>query len=177
VFADADTDYPERYLETIEWLIGRSSGKIVALMALPVDGPADRFPAILKRRLYVLLSKLFSKHVYTGGYGQCLRADAFRKCGGYAEAVWPYVLGDHEIMSRVLRHGRSQYHFDLWCRSSPRRMDRRSVRWTLPEMALYHATPFFLHRAFFTRFLGPRFDRRGLSVRNLRVQPWKGSGP
>lgn len=174
VFSDADTDYPPRYLETLERLIVRSSPKPVALMALPVEGEAGRPREVLKRRAFVLLSKVFRKHVYTGGYGQCLRADAFRTSGGYRESAWPYVLGDHEIMSRILRHGRSLYRADLWCRPSPRRKDRRQVRWNLTEMALYHATPFFLHGPFFARFLGPRFDRRGLGVRNLRDQPWKG---
>jgi glycosyltransferase involved in cell wall biosynthesis len=177
VVSDADTFYPPRYLEVLERLVAAASPKTVAVMALPVAGNAGRTFSILQRWAYVLLSKVFRKHVYTGGYGQCLRADALRRSGGYSESLWPYVLGDHEIMSRVLRFGRSIYHAGLWCRSSPRRRDRRAVRWSLPEMTLYHATPFFLHRWFFAGFLGPRFARRGLGVRNLRRQPWKdGSG-
>jgi glycosyltransferase involved in cell wall biosynthesis len=173
VFSDADTFYPPGYLEFLERLIAAASPRTVAVMALPVTGDADRFPSFLQRRAYVLLSKIFSKHAYTGGCGQCLRADALRSSGGYSESIWPYVLGDHEIMSRVLRLGRSLYHPDLWFRSSPRRRDRSEVRWTLPEMALYHATPFFLHRWLFTGFLGPRFARRGQGVSSLRRQPWK----
>lgn len=173
VFSDADTYYPPRYLEILERLITAASPNLVAVMALPVAGDAGRPLSIWQRRAYVLLSKVFRKHVYTGGYGQCLRADVLRLSGGYSEDLWPYVLGDHEVMSRVLKHGKSLYHPDFWCRSSPRRKDRRAVRWNLPEMALYHATPFFLQDRFFAGFLGPRFARRGLSVRSLRHQPWR----
>lgn len=173
VFSDADTDYPPHYLETVERLIARSSPETVAVMALPVEGEAGRALPVLKRRAYVALSKVFRKHVYTGGYGLCLRVDAFRRSGGFSVSIWPYVLGDHEIMTRILRHGRSLYHADLWCRSSPRRADRRPVRWNLSEMALYHATPFVLHRFLFREILGPRFARRGMDVGRLRAQPWK----
>jgi len=176
VFSDADTYYPPGYLEILERLILASSPKLVAVMALPVVGDAQRPLSIWHRRAYVILSKVFRKHVYTGGYGQCLRADALRLSGGYREDLWPYVLGDHEVMSRVLKFGTSLYHPDFWCRSSPRRKDRRAVRWNLLEMALYHATPFFLQGRFFTGFLGPRFAGRGLGARSLRHQPWRIKG-
>lgn len=173
VFSDADTYYPPGYLEILERLILASSPKLVALMALPVVGDAQRPFSIWRRRAYVVLSKVFRKHVYAGGSGQCLRADALRLSGGYSEDLWPYVLEDHEVMSRVLKYGASLYHPDLWCRSSPRREDRRHVRWNLWEMALYHSTPFFLQRRFFVRFLGPRFARRGMNGQSLRRQPWR----
>lgn len=176
VFSDADTFYPPRYLETLEWLIAKSPSQVVAVMALPVIGDAGRRLSIARRHAYVLLSKIFRKHVYTGGYGQCLRRDVLRRSGGYSEDLWPYVLADHEVMSRILEYGASLYHPDFWCRSSSRREDRRNVRWNLWEMALYHATPFLLQGRFFTGFLGPRFARRGLGVRSLRHQPWRIKG-
>ena len=173
VFSDADTDYPPTYLETAERLIARSSPDLVAVMALPVEGDPSRPVEVLRRRLYVALSKVLRKHVYTGGYGQCLRADVFRRSGGYAERLWPYVLGDHEIMTRVLRHGRSLYHPGFWCLPSPRRADRGPVRWSVAERALYMIAPFALHGPLFAKVLGPRFARRGLGVGRLRSQPWK----
>jgi glycosyltransferase involved in cell wall biosynthesis len=173
VFSDADTFYPPRYLETLEWLIAKSPSQVVAVMALPVIGDAGRRLSVAQRHAYVLLSKIFRKHVYTGGYGQCLRRDVLRRSGGYSEDLWPYVLADHEVMSRVLKYGASLYHPDFWCRSSSRREDRRHVRWNLWEMVLYHSTPFFLQERFFVRFLGPRFSRRGMNIRSLRRQPWQ----
>ncbi len=173
VFSDADTYYPPRYLEILGRLIAAASPKLVAVMALPVSGDGTRAVSTWQRRAYVLLSKIFRKHVYTGGYGQCLRADALRLSGGYREDLWPYVLGDHEVMSRVLKFGTSLYHPDFWCRPSPRRKDRRAVRWNLWEMVLYHSTPFFLQERLFVRFLGPRFARRGMNIRSLRRQPWR----
>lgn len=173
VFSDADTDYPPHYLDTAERLIVRSSPALAAVMALPVEGDPSRPAEILRRRLYVALSKVLRKHVFTGGYGQCLRADVFRRCGGYDERLWPYVLGDHEIMARVLRYGRSRYHPEFWCLSSPRRTDRGPVRWDVSERALYMIAPFAFHRFLFSKVLGPRFDRRGLGVGRLRSQPWK----
>ncbi len=177
VFSDADTLYPPHYLELCERLIARASPRLVALMALPAardpEGPAAR----LGRRIFVGLSMVFSKHTYTGGYGQVLRRDAFEKCGGYSESLWPYVLADHEVMVRLLRSGRSLYHVDLWCQPSDRRKDRRRVRWNVGERFLYHATPHRWHGWFFGTYLRRRFARRSLTLLNLREKPWERPSP
>jgi glycosyltransferase involved in cell wall biosynthesis len=177
VFSDADTLYPPHYLRLCESLLGKDGPGLVALMALPVSGNPASPGSRLGRRAYVGLSRVFPGHTYTGGYGQVLRRDAFERCGGYSEGLWPYVLADHEIMARLLRLGTALYHVDLWCQPSPRRKDRRRVRWTVGERFLYHVTPHRWHDWFFGRFLRRRFARRGLVLLNLREKPWAASPP
>lgn len=176
-FSDADTDYPTHYLELCGRIIAGSRSNVVAVMALPASGDPLRPAARWGRWSYVRLTRLSRKHAHTGGYGHVLRRDALLACGGYDEERWPYVLADHEIMHRLLRFGTSVYHRDLWCRTSGRRADRRRVRWTFFERCLYHATPARWQGWFFYRFLGPRFARRGLSIVNLREQPWSRRNP
>jgi glycosyltransferase involved in cell wall biosynthesis len=173
VLADADTIYPPHYLSLSASLAAHLPPGIVALMAIPVYRPPGALASRLKRRALVTLSRLLRKRIFTGGYGQILRADIYRKAGGFSERLWPYVLLDHEILHRMFRYGDSLYHADLWCSPSLRRKDRRSVRWNLLERTLYHAVPFQLKDWFFYRFLGPRFAARGLFSLNLREQPWK----
>ncbi|HSQ79489.1 MAG TPA: glycosyltransferase, partial [Candidatus Bathyarchaeia archaeon] len=172
VFSDADTLYPPHYLQMCESLLGKAGAGLVALMALPVSGDPDRAASRLGRLAYVGLSRVFSRHTYTGGYGQILRRDAFEKCGGYSDSIWPYVLADHEIMVRLLRLGTARYHSDLWCLPSDRRKDRRRVRWNVGERFLYHALPHRRHDWFFHRFLRRRFERKGLFLLNLREKSW-----
>ena len=124
------------------------------------------------RLSYPLRSRLLRKQVFTGGFGQIVRRDILERAGGFSEKVWRYVLLDHEIMNRVLRHGRALYHPDLWCRTSTRRRCRSQVRWTLVERLLYHATPFSLKNWFFYDFLGPRLACRNQSHLRLRERDW-----
>jgi len=171
-FADADTIYPPHYLATAARAFADGGERVVAVMATDVPTPGDGPAALAKRRHNRRVSRLWPKQTHTGGYGQCFRTRAYRDAGGYAHRHWPYVLMDHEIMERLLRHGDAVYPFDLWCIPSPRRADRTRVRWTLAERLLYHFTPHVAKNWYFHRFLGPRLARRRLTHLNLREKSW-----
>jgi glycosyltransferase involved in cell wall biosynthesis len=171
-FSDADTFYPPHYLETCDRLATQATDDVVSLMALPTQDPRA-WSCRCVRRTRVGLSRLFPRQGFVGGYGHVMRADALRRAGGFSTRHWRYVLLDHEVLHRLFRYGHSLYHMELWCMPSDRRRDRRAVRWSLFERALYHAVPFRLHEWYFHRFLGPRFERRRLTQLNLREQPWQ----
>ncbi len=171
-FGDADTFYPPHYLTTATRAFDADPG-VVAVMALGVDASSQP----LRRRLYSgIVTRIWSKQTHTGGYGQAFRTAALRAAGGFSERLWAYVLLDHEVMQRVAKQGRVVYPYDFWAIPSPRRTDRRRVRWTLPERILYHATPFALKDWYFHRFLGPRLKARGITHLNLRAKPWETPG-
>jgi glycosyltransferase involved in cell wall biosynthesis len=170
-FGDADTFYPPHYLATAQATLERPG--IVAAMATDVPAPADGPAALKKRRHNRIVSRLWPKQTHTGGFGQTFRTAALVAAGGYSERHWRYVLMDHEVMERVLRHGRAVYPFDLWCIPSPRRADRTRVRWTLAERLLYHFTPWRMKGWYFHRFLGPRLARRKATHLNLREKTWE----
>jgi glycosyltransferase involved in cell wall biosynthesis len=171
---DADTLYPPHYLATADHVLRTGGERVVAAMAMDVYGDPEGRAARLRRFAYPrIVTRLLSRQCHTGGYAQCFRADALRRAGGFSEAQWPYVLLDHEIMQRVFKQGEARYHPDLWCQPSPRRADRRNVRWTLFERLLYHATPFALKDWYFYRFLGPRLAARKLRHVNLREKSWE----
>ncbi len=168
-FGDADTDYPPHYLAEAERAFD-ADRRVVAVMALGVDASGQP----LRRALYSgIVTRLLSKQTHTGGYGQAFRTQALVMAGGFSEALWPYVLLDHEVMQRVAKLGRVVYPFRFWATPSPRRADRRRVRWTLAERVLYHATPFAAKDWYFYRFLGPRLKARGITHLNLRDKPWE----
>ncbi len=171
-FGDADTFYPPHYLVEAERAFDADPA-VVAVMALGVDDSGQP----LRRALYAgIVTRLLSKQTHTGGYGQAFRTQALVRAGGFSEALWPYVLLDHEIMQRVAKLGRVVYPYRFWAKPSPRRADRRRVRWTLAERVLYHATPFAAKDWFFYRFLGPRLKARGITHLNLRDKPWETNG-
>lgn len=172
VLADADTFYPPHYLELCERLFAGSDGRIVALMALPEFDRPLSMGSRVRRRYFIILNKLFRKHAFTGGYGQVFRTEALVAAGGFSARLWPHVLLDHEIMYRVFKKGLSRYDMDLWCQSSLRRTSRRRVRWNLWERLLYQFTPHCCQGWFFYKFLGPRFEKKGLNHIRLREQPW-----
>ena len=170
-FCDADTIYPAHYIELALELIDREDD-IVGALALGIHGDADTGANRLRRRKGAIMGAALAKQCHTGGYGQIFRTDVVKKTGGYSIRHWPYVLSDHEIVHRILKHGRCVYHQDLWCAPSARRENRRTVRWNLAERVLYHITPFGRKDWFFYKFLGPRFAKRNLSNLQLRSQPW-----
>ena len=173
VFSDADTYYPPHYLELIERLLHKAKPSVVAVMALSSAGAPHRLSERLSRGVYVALSRICQRQVFSGGYAQTLSATALRQVGGFSESYWPYVLLDHEIMHRLFKVGRSIYHTNLWCRPSSRRSDRRRVRWNLLERCLYFVTPYVLKDWFFYQFLASRFARRKMHVLNLREKSWE----
>lgn len=169
--ADADTIYPPQYLELCEHLFASSDTHVSALMALPEYSNPDHFFSKLFRMYFILLHKISPKHVFTGGYGQVFRTQSLAQAGGFSLDFWPYVLLDHEIMYRIFKKGISLYHMDLWCKPSTRRQNRSRVRWNLLERLLYNILPYSMHDWLFYRFLGPRFEKRGLTHLRLREKP------
>lgn len=169
---DADTYYPPHYLSLCREILENAGGATVAAMALAVYGHQNSLGSKWKRRTYVLLSKIFRKQAFTGGYGQIFRTEALNRAGGFTEDHWPYVLLDHEVMQRVFKIGTSLYHQDMWCMPSTRRADRSAVRWSLAERLLYHLTWYPLKDWYFYRFLGPRLEKRGMGHLRLREKTW-----
>ena len=171
-FWDADTYYPNHYLSLARRVFQSAGEELVALMAVPLQQTAGSIRSRWRRCSYPARSRVLPKQIFTGGYGQIVRSDVVRRVGGVSDCWWKYVLLDHEFMHRVLHWGRLSYHPDLWCETSPRRGDRRMVRWTLMERMLYHCVPFCCKDWFFYRFLATRFARRDLTHLRLRQRDW-----
>jgi len=170
---DADTVYPPHYLSAAGDRFDQADSGLVALMATGIAGAPDSPGPWLKRAKTAAMGRLFPRHCHTGGYGHLFRTEALRRAGGYSPDLWPYTLKDHELMHRVFAQGRAAYGWDLWCQPSPRRTDRRAVRWTLPERLLYQALPYGRHRWFFHDYLAPRFRARKQNDIALRQQSWR----
>lgn len=172
VFCDADTWYPPHYLRRAGELIEKSPESVVSVMAIDLPAPPNAPQS--RRHIFwkMLFARFFVGKCHTGGFGQIFRVSALRKSGGFGARYWGFVLMDHEVVSRILRFGKSLYHPDLWCLPSPRRNDRKRVRWTVWERLLYFVHPFFLGNWFFHRFLRGNFLKRRLRHLNLRQQPW-----
>ncbi len=174
VTCDADTSYPPHYLETAARLLGGAQHghrglDLVALLALPAN--PNTHPHVIADRLR--LARRHPDKCFTGGFGQVFRADVLRQVGGFNAQIWPYVLMDHEIVHRMLRHGDCLYDADFWCVPDERRGDRRSVRWTFLDRWLYRNLPRALQDWFFYSYLAKRFTRRGMLHLNLREQAWQ----
>ena len=174
VTCDADTNYPPHYLETAARLLsgalrGPRGLEIVALLALPAD--PNTTPRVIADRLR--LARRHPEKCFTGGFGQVFRADILRQVGGFDARIWPYVLMDHEIVHRMLRHGDCLYDADFWCVPDDRRGDRRRVRWTFLDRWLYRNLPRALQDWFFYSYLAKRFTKRGKLHLNLREQAWQ----
>lgn len=168
---DADTYYPPRYLAGAQRIFARDD-RIDAAIAF---GVASTDPAASRwtRLKGAAMARLAPRQTHGGGYGQCFRAAALRRAGGFSPERWPYCLMDHEIMHRIVKAGgKLGYDADHWCAPSARRADRRRVRWTIAERLFYHVVPFSRRDWFFYQFLGPRFERRKLGELALREQPW-----
>lgn len=171
---DADTFYPGRYLENATRVYDREGPDCVAAMgylrhARQHGSFADKF----NTWHWLTAAKVWPQQNHTSGAGHTFRTAALRAAGGYDPAIWPYVLKDHELMSRVLRLGHQAYDRQLWCISSDRRTDRTSVRWTLGERLLYHFAPIRDKRPFFHKFLKRRFEARGQLDTRLRERAWE----
>lgn len=173
VLSDADTYYPPHYLKLAEELLLSSDASVSAVMALPQYRLPDNIFSHFRRRFYVMFHKVWRKHCFTGGYAQIFRRKALEAAGGFSYRRWPFVLLDHEIMYRVYQKGTSRYHHQLWCHPSPRRKDRRSVRWNGFERLAYLMCPHAFQGWFFYSFLAPRFRKRGMDQLRLREKPWE----
>jgi glycosyltransferase involved in cell wall biosynthesis len=171
---DADTVYPPRYLATAQAMFDARGPATVAVLAHDAPAGGDtHLAARLKRLVYThVVTAVLRGQGHAGGYAHCYRTAALKAAGGYDAALWPYVIKDHELIHRVLRHGGIAYATDHWCNPSPRRADRRGVRWTLPERILYHATPYAAKDWFFYDFLRPRLVARKQTDTVLRQRNW-----
>jgi glycosyltransferase involved in cell wall biosynthesis len=175
---DADTLYPPHYLETATHRLDTAPPGTIGYIAHDT-GPSPHSPfERLGRWLYtVIIPRLLAAQAHGGGYAHLFRTAPYKASGGYSARLWPYVLKDHELVNRLRRQGTIRYAQDLWMQPSPRRADRKGVRWTLPERILYHATLPAQKDWFFYRFLQPRFIARGQKDTVLRQQNWANPKP
>lgn len=171
--ADADTRYPPHYLATATRLLDQAPPTTIGFIGHDTGPNPDSIWEKLGRWLYThIIPRLLPRQAHGGGYAHLMRTAPFKASGGYSPKLWPYVLKDHELVNRLWKQGNIRYSEELWVQPSPRRVDRRGVRWTLPERILYHATPPSLKDWFFYRFLGPKFASRGQKDTVLRQQNW-----
>ncbi len=170
-FCDADTFYPPHYLACADRLLATQRDRVVAVLAMDIYSPPSGRGARWRMAWRTAVARILSHQTHTGGFGFCFRTDSFRAAGGYALALWHYVLEDHEIIHRILGQGDVVYDTDFWCMPSSRRSGQ--VAWSLPERILYHLTPYSLQKYFFYDFLASRFDRRNATGLRLREKSWE----
>ena len=168
---DADTIYPPDYLARAAALLRRDGA--VAALAFGVYAGMSPGRAAWTRWKGKAAAALMPGQAHSGGYGQSFRTEALQAAGGYSPRLWPFTLGDHEVINRVRRWGAIEYSAQHFCITSARRKDRRRVSWSLPERALYHVIPAALKDWFFYDFLAARFRRRGVAETNLRERRWE----
>ncbi|WP_040370087.1 glycosyltransferase family 2 protein [Blastomonas sp. AAP53] len=169
---DADTLYPANYLASATRLLDRPNRNIVAACAWPRTQASSVLANVLAAGHRLAAQRLMPRQNHVNGGSQTFRTAALLAAGGYDAAIWPYVLKDHELMNRVLHFGDQAMSGDFWCSPSPRRGDRRRVRWTLTERLAYHTSRFRARDAFFHDWLAPRLEMRGQRDTVLRDQPW-----
>jgi len=171
---DADTAYPPDYLAGAAAIFDARGADTVAVLAHDaVAGREGALAARGRRWLYShVIPVLLSGQAHAGGYAHCYRTAALEAAGGYDASIWPYVVKDHELAHRILKHGRIAYAPDHWCIPSLRRADRKGVRWTLFERIVYHATPYVLKDWFFYSFLKSRLTARKQTDIVLRERQW-----
>jgi glycosyltransferase involved in cell wall biosynthesis len=163
---DADTLYPADYLRKA-WSLLQTSGAVAGGAYFVAPGATAQDHALAAQRM-ARAAKLLPAQCHTGGAGQVFRTDVLRRAGQFDALRWGYVLEDHEIMHRMAKFGSLAYGGDLWCAPSPRERDRESIRWTLVERVLYHATPKPARDWFFYAFLSRRLAARRLSSDRIR---------
>lgn len=168
---DADTIYPPNYVETILRL-AEARPDAAMIMAIDLYDPVDSVSSM--RRLAKILGRArrAPRKCFAGGYAQTFRTHWLREAGGFDATSWPYILEDHEVVSRVQRFGPSVYDAHLYCFPSTRRVDRSAMHWTRFERLTYRFVPARWTEAYFHRFLGPRFARRDAFAVAQREKNW-----
>ncbi|MEX6633563.1 glycosyltransferase family 2 protein [Hyphococcus lacteus] len=172
-FVGADTYYPPHYFALAMRLLTLSDGDLVGTIGIGIQNTPDSLAGHAKRLKGAVAGILLACQCHSGGYGHVFRTSIVRKAGGYSREQWPFALEDHEIVHRMLKHGHIAYHRDLWCKTSDRRSNRKSVSWNWFEVTLYHLTPYALKDWYFYRFLKSRFHQRHVLSAYLRAQPWQ----
>ncbi|RST31731.1 glycosyltransferase family 2 protein [Sphingomonas ginkgonis] len=168
---DADTLYPPDYVaRVIETFERHPDG--VAVMAVDLYAPVTHPRSRRRERRIIAKGRRHPRKCHAGGYAQAFRRSALLAAGGFCRERWPYVLEDHEVVARLIDHGRLLYPPGHVCFPSARRHDRRSVNWTPLERLAYRFVPAGASRWFFHRFLGPRLARRRAIATALREKSW-----
>jgi len=168
---DADTLYPPHYLAAAQAVLSRP-GCVVAGAYFIAPGAGEEERAA-RARPFMLNARLLPRQSHTGGAGQAFCAATLQASGGFDGDRWNYVLEDHEVIHRMMRHGAMGYADDLWCMPSPRERDRASIRWTLFERLLYSAAAPWAGDWFFYSFLAGRLRRRRLSSERIRERQYQ----
>jgi len=168
---DADTMYPPDYVAHIFELFDKHSDA-AAVMALDLYAPPDS--VLSRKRIEFLMKKTkrFPGKCHAGGYAQAFRTKALCDAGGFDPARWPFVLEDHEIVHRVMFHGRVVYDPTHVCFPSDRRIRRNSTSWTRAERLLYRYVPSSALDWYFYSFLAPRLADRNCLTVVLRHKDW-----
>lgn len=167
---DADTFYPRSYLSRAEALLDRAPQTVAACAYYLDPDDLGSWRATAMAAHQCLAGYLLPRQTHVGAAGQCFRTDALRAAGGYCPKRWPFVLGDHEVMHRVMKYGEQAMAWAHWCAPSQRRST--PVRWSFVERLAYHVTPFVMKDRYF-RWLARRFTSRGLHVEKLRTRDWE----
>lgn len=169
---DADTWFPEHTIELAERLF-RENPDYSCFLAFGLNEEwQEEEQRTYIHRLY-RMSLHHKDRCFSGGYGHFYRSDLFLKAGGYSTEIWPFTLMDHEIIHRMLKYGKRGYDEGLWCYTSFRRTNRKSVRWTFSERFLYRNLPSGCMEWLFYTYLWKRFEKRKMNGLNLREQPWQ----
>ena len=163
---DADTIYPSAYLMTATRIL-ESRDVVAAVAATSPVGAAQWQTGVAGLRLQ-LTAALLQQQCLNGGAGQVFLTSALRICGGFDPAIWNWVLEDHEIMSRIERHGKIAYHRAFHCHPAERPRESNCTGWLLAEQLRYHATTRDDRLNFFHEFLAPRLRARALPSEKLR---------
>lgn len=169
---DADTFYPYDYLQQAERLFDRDE-RVVVASAYFLEQDWHLYRAFASALHQVGAFHLLPKQWHVGAAGHAFRTARLKAAGGYSYRLWPFLMGDHEIIHRVLQHGRQSMSMQHWCCPSPRR--GAPLRWSLLERILYHLTPFPLKGRYF-RWLAVRFERSGMWASRLRTRDWIEAG-
>jgi glycosyltransferase involved in cell wall biosynthesis len=170
---DADTWYPPHYLAAAQAVLERGHAVAGAFFA---DADADERALRRKGRQIAATAAVLRGQCHTGGAGQAFRTDTLRRAGGFDPDRWGWVLEDHEVIHRAMKHGTMGYGRHLWCCPAPRPRDRQSIRWTLGERLLYCVAAPVAGDWFFYRFLAGRLKSRRLTSERIRERQFQDVG-
>lgn len=168
---DADTHYPASYSAAVLRLFA-ADPKPAAVMAIGLYGPPELKSSRARFRRVLGKARRHPLKCHTGGYGQAFDTAMLKEAGGFDPERWPYVLEDHEVAHRLNSFGPARYDPTLFCITSPRRICRRKVSWTVIERLIYRFTPGHSLGWFFYAYLGPRLEARGCLAVVLREKSW-----
>ncbi len=171
-FLNADTIYPPHYVSRTTGLFDANPAA-ASVMAIDLYAPVASAASRRRIRRVLWASRILPKKCHAGTYAQAWRLAPFRTAGGFDSAIWPYVLEDHEIMVRMMGHGRSIYDRAHYCFPSTRRTNARSVSWNGWEKIAYGVLPSWAMPWFFYTHLAGRFKRGKMMSEALRNRTWE----